>query len=154
MNNQTNTAPTRLRCRGVSGPPPKPRVRARGRASPRAAAPVCRRKPITIESLTIEGNPLLYKESPYYERRARPDLGNGRPSLRLRTLAAHLTQTLPFSLEALEGCLDLEEHSYIELKPNTRVYALACAHIAAHGTVQSFRHSEIYARGRGGTQVP
>lgn len=64
-----------------------------------------------------------------------------RPSARLRALAAQLTQILPFSPEALEGCyLDLDQHAYIELRPNSRVYALACAYIAAHADVQSYRY--------------
>jgi len=72
---------------------------------------------------------------------ARRGSPGGRASERLRTLAGHVTQTLPFSAEALDGLLDLDEHVYLELKPNTRVYALACAYIAAHGRVQSFRYS-------------
>lgn len=64
-----------------------------------------------------------------------------RASVRLRTLSAHVTQTLPFSVGAVEGYLDVEEHGYLELKQNSQVYALACSYIATNGEVHSFRYS-------------
>jgi len=70
-----------------------------------------------------------------------------RPSARLRTLAGQVMQTLPFLPEAVDGDLDLEDHAYLELKQNSRVYSLACAYIALNGDVRSFRYSPEMSEG-------
>jgi chaperone BCS1 len=50
------------------------------------------------------------------------------------------TQTLPFSTESLEGLLDVDDYTFLEVTKNSRVYPLACAYIGTHGTVQSLRY--------------
>jgi chaperone BCS1 len=69
-----------------------------------------------------------------------------RPAARLSAITGQLkaslqTQTLPFSTESLDGCLDLDEYSYLEVRQNSRVYPLACAYVSTHGTVQSLRYA-------------
>merc|ERR1719497_313933 len=69
-----------------------------------------------------------------------------RSNARLQTLSGHLkvglqTQTLPFSAEGLENCFDVNEHAFLEVKQNSRVYPLACAYIAANGPIQSLRYA-------------
>lgn len=69
-----------------------------------------------------------------------------RSSARLQTLAGQVkvglqSQTMPFSADGLEGCFDVNEHAFMELKQNTRIYKLACGYIAAHGKVQSLRYA-------------
>jgi len=68
-------------------------------------------------------------------------LQNFSPSSRLQTLTGLQTQTLPFSTETLEGCLDLDDYVFLEVRQNSRVYPLACAYIGLHGTVQSLRYA-------------
>jgi chaperone BCS1 len=69
-----------------------------------------------------------------------------RSSARLQTLAGQLkvglqTQTLPFSADALDSAFDVSEHSFLEVKQNSRVYPLACAYVATHGQTQSLRYA-------------
>lgn len=81
-------------------------------------------------------------------------LSASRAGARLRTLAAHFSQTLPFSPEAVDGHLDLEDYAYLELKQHSRIYALACAFIAHHGEVRSFRYNPRLSDGGPGQDGP
>jgi len=71
---------------------------------------------------------------------AMPHVSNSRASVRVQRITSHVTQTLPFSAEAVDGLLNLSASVYLELKPNTKVYALVCAYITSHGQVSSFRY--------------
>jgi chaperone BCS1 len=70
----------------------------------------------------------------------------GKQGMQSPLFAGHMrpglqTQTLPFSIETLDGYLDLDEYSYLEVRQNSRVYPLACTYIGSHGTVQSSRYA-------------
>jgi len=74
------------------------------------------------------------------------NFSSDRPVSRLQTLTGQLkagpqTQTLPFCTETLDGCLDLDEYAYLEVRQNSRVYPLACAFVGTHGTVKSLRYA-------------
>lgn len=66
-----------------------------------------------------------------------------RSSSRLQNILAHMrtaqSEILPFSLDAIDGVIDIKDHTYLELKQNSRVYPLACAFISRNGKVQSLR---------------
>lgn len=73
--------------------------------------------------------------------------GTARAGARLHALASHVMHTEPFQPDAVESYLDLEDHAYLELKQNTRIYLLACAYIAAQGEARSYRYSPRVAEG-------
>lgn len=69
-----------------------------------------------------------------------------RSAARLQTLTGQVrvglqTQIVPFSAESLESCFKVDDYTYLEVKQNSRVYPLACAYVAMHGTVHSLRYA-------------
>lgn len=69
------------------------------------------------------------------------DVAGARSVARIRRISAHVAMTEPFSADALDEHPHLKDCAYLELRPATRVYALACAFITEFGQVASFRYS-------------
>lgn len=63
-----------------------------------------------------------------------------RSDLRLAQMRVAQSDTLPFSLDAIQETLDIKDYSYLELKQVSRVYPLACAFVSRNGKVQSLRY--------------
>lgn len=65
-----------------------------------------------------------------------------RANARLQTASERSAQfdTLPFSLDAIDGVLEIKDYNYLELRQASRVYPLACAYISRNGKVQSLRY--------------
>jgi hypothetical protein len=49
------------------------------------------------------------------------------------------SETLPFSVDAVDETLDLHDYDYLEVKENSRVYSLACAFVGKYGKVSSMQ---------------
>jgi len=85
------------------------------------------------------------------------DRSNSRLQNALEHTRSAQSDTLPFSLDAIDAVLDIKDYNYLELKQASRVYPLACAFISRNGKVQSLRYDPHLHDGdsdsEAGTQV-